>query len=85
MARIGIVQLAAAAGLLCMATQPVRAAVAADDRRTGTAAAQSAHPKSTDPVEQKLDQILQNQQEILQRFDAIMEELRIIKIRATIN
>ncbi len=84
MGRIRIVQLAATLSLLCVAAQPAHAAPVAEDRRTGTPAAQ-AHPKSGDPVEQKLDQILQNQQEILQRFDAIMEELRIIKIRATIN
>lgn len=36
-------------------------------------------------IEQKLDQILSNQQTILQRFDQVMEELRIVKVRATIN
>lgn len=34
-------------------------------------------------IEKKLDQILANQQAILSRFDAVMEELRIIKVRAT--
>jgi len=41
-------------------------------------------------IEQKLEKILdnqtailKNQQTILQRFDAVMEELRIIKMRAT--
>jgi len=32
-------------------------------------------------VDQKLDEILANQKAILQKFDAIMEELRIIKVR----
>ena len=32
-------------------------------------------------IESKLDEILANQQAILQKFDAIMEELRIIKVR----
>ena len=36
-------------------------------------------------IERKLDEILSNQQTILQRFDAVMEELRIIKIRATLR
>ena len=36
-------------------------------------------------LEKKLDEILANQQTILSKFDAIMEELRIIKIRATIR
>ena len=34
-------------------------------------------------VERKLDQILANQETILQRFDQVMEELRIIKVRST--
>ncbi len=33
----------------------------------------------------KLDQVLANQDTILQRFDEVMEELRIIKVRATLN
>ena len=43
-------------------------------------------------VEKQLRQILKNQQDILanqtailQKFDAVMEELRIIKIRATLR
>ena len=34
-------------------------------------------------IDRKLDQILSNQNEILKRFDLIMEELRVIKVRAT--
>ena len=34
-------------------------------------------------MEEKLDRILANQQTILQRFDQVMEELRIVKVRAT--
>lgn len=36
-------------------------------------------------LEKKVDQILQNQQAMFQRFDAVMEELRIVKVRALIN
>ena len=36
-------------------------------------------------LDAKLDQILANQEKILQRFDEVMEELRIVKIRATLN
>ncbi len=36
-------------------------------------------------LETKLDQVLANQQTILQKFDAVMEELRIIKVRASIR
>lgn len=34
-------------------------------------------------LDKKLDEILANQQSILQKLDAVMEELRIIKVRAT--
>ena len=34
-------------------------------------------------IERKLDAVLSNQQTILQKLDAVMEELHIIKIRAT--
>ena len=38
---------------------------------------------NTATLEKKLDEILQNQQALLKKFDAVMEELRIIKVRAT--
>ena len=34
-------------------------------------------------VMKKLDKVIEAQQEILKRFDAVMEELRVIKIRST--
>jgi len=44
----------------------------------------SREPKSDVAVlEKKLNQVLANQQTILQKLDAMMEELRIIKVRAT--
>ena len=33
----------------------------------------------------KLDQVLKNQQEILTKLDQITEELRIVKVRATLQ
>ena len=36
-------------------------------------------------LERKLDQIIANQENMLQRFDQVMEELRIIKVRATLR
>ena len=36
-------------------------------------------------LEGKLDEVLANQQTILQKFDMVMEELRIIKVRATLR
>ncbi len=45
----------------------------------------SASSLKGDDLEKKLDEILANQQAILERFDQVMEELRIIKIRATLR
>ena len=54
--------------------------------RAGAKAAGSSSPSAKDAlIERKLDQILAGQQAILQKFDAIMEELRIIKVRTTIR
>ena len=39
----------------------------------------------TKKLEAKLDQILQNQERIFQRLDEVMEELRIVKVRATLK
>ena len=36
-------------------------------------------------LEAKLDQILANQEQIFRRFDEVMEELRIVKVRATLR
>ena len=38
---------------------------------------------SSKAIDEKLDQLLATQQSILQRFDAVLEELRIVKIRCT--
>ncbi len=44
-----------------------------------------ASSESSAKVLQKLDQILEHQQQMLKRFDEVMEELKIIKIRATMR
>lgn len=36
-------------------------------------------------IEAKLDQLLEHQQKIFSRFDDVMEELRIVKIRASVR
>lgn len=41
--------------------------------------------KRLNELQRKLDEVLANQASILGRFDAVMEELRIIKVRATIR
>lgn len=41
--------------------------------------------EQTKRLEEKLDRILANQTKILEQFDVVKEELRIIKIRATLR
>ncbi len=50
-------------------------------RSSGTSASSGGDAK----VEQKLDEILDNQQKLFTRLDQIMEELKIVKIRATLK
>ena len=64
---------------------------ALDDRRTSREIApdQSSRKIISAPpnmgTEEKLDRILANQEEIFKRLDMILEELKIVKIRATID
>ncbi len=44
---------------------------------------QAAEKDSLNDVVVKLDQVIKNQQEMFKRFDAVMEELKIVKVRAT--
>jgi hypothetical protein len=56
--------------------------------RTGTDAGRSTRSSETGgaaKIEAKLDQILGNQERILARLDEVMEELKIVKIRATVR
>ena len=39
----------------------------------------------TKKLDAKLDQILANQEKLFQRLDEVMEELKIVKVRATLN
>ncbi len=68
------------------ADEPSDRASRSRTRSSVASADQSNQSKEKDQnaqIERKLDEILSNQQTILQRFDAVMEELRIIKVRAT--
>ena len=64
-------------------------APAADDdsasHSTRSSHASNSTKSSSSSVEAKLDQILKNQEKIFQRFDEVMEELKIVKIRATLK
>ena len=55
--------------------------------RAAHASGNSGEEKNLDTkkLEKKLDELLQNQQTILQRLDQVMEELRIVKVRATVR
>ncbi len=75
-------------GGVLLVTLTGRAAQALEDRRSGAvvkAPMDSSRKSSEATVEQKLDQILAKQDQILARFDEVMEELQIIKIRATMQ
>ncbi len=50
------------------------------DRPLSAAPSKETSSKTTD---EKLDQLLATQQSILRQFDAVLEELRIVKIRCT--
>lgn len=65
------------------AAQPLTAA----ERSSKTAAGKAEEEANKlDPkVEAKLNDILARQEQILQRLDQVMEELRIVKIRATVR
>ena len=54
-------------------------------RSPGKGTRENAKETESSRMEKKLDEILANQTAILQRFDAVMEELRIIKVRATLR
>lgn len=58
-------------------------ALSAKEAKTTRSATTDATPKSNMSLQEKADLALENDQKILQQFDAIKEELRIIKIRAS--
>ena len=82
--------LAVGAGML-LGAAAVWSADAADASRSsrpsraGTAKTAAAGDLDLSDIEEKLDEILSGQQAILKKFDAVMEELRIIKVRATLR
>ena len=76
---------AGVAGLLAIGVQQVgvvaQETTARRSRTTPTGAAVSDSDFAR--LEKRLDEIAATQAQILQKFDVVMEELRIIKIRAT--
>ena len=57
---------------------------ARSSQRSESGAAET-NVKADSKLQDKLDQILANQRTILQRLDQMMEELKIVKIRATLR
>ena len=66
-----------------MTSMAKEAARAASSKNTATES--DVNSKDLARIEEKLDQVLANQQTILQKFDEVMEELRIVKVRATMT
>lgn len=64
---------------LTRSSRPARAATAP------SLPAEASDERSFDRLEDKLDRVLANQEAILKKFEQVMEELRIIKVRATIR
>lgn len=70
-------------GLVLWAGGPV-SAESARNTRTAPGVAERQTPDDLPPsLGEKLNQILQNQQALLEKLEAVMEELRIIKVRST--
>ena len=57
----------------------------AQSSRSTRASSTSGSETGDDAIIQKLNQVLAKQATILQRLDEVMEELKIVKIRATVN
>jgi len=78
---------AGVAGLLAIGVQQagVAAQEAAARRNRATPAKTAVSGAEFARLEKRLDEIAATQAQILQKFDMVMEELRIIKIRATID
>ena len=64
-------------------TTHATASRSADTSRSSRAASSDSGREAR--IEAKLDQILANQEQILAKLDAVMEELKIVKIRATVR
>ena len=75
-------------GLLWSQTAAIAYAATSKARASSSAAADSEGSQATDrklaALEEQLEQVLANQQTILQKFDAVMEEMRIIKVRVSL-
>ena len=80
---------AAGVGLLCGLTllgQAVSAERSSRAAKSKTAAATASSDQADDhAVKQKLDELAAGQDKILKRLDEIMEELKVVKIRATLR
>ena len=70
----------------CWASAQPLALAERSSKTAKAAAGKTDETEKLDPqVEAKLNDILAHQEQILQRLDQVMEELRIVKIRATVR
>ena len=67
------------------AARPLRAAESSSKTTKASAGKAEGTDKLDPKVEAKLNDILARQEQILQRLDQVMEELKIVKIRATVR
>ena len=80
-------------GILCVGGSEVSSAAEREKGRAARSAQQepsaademAAMGKQLTRIEKKLDDLLAQQPVIQQRFDALMDELRVIKVRATLH
>ena len=83
---VGGLALALGMGLWINTEAPARAAEPKSGSRSSRASEnEETAGKTNAKVAAKLDEILENQQQILKRLDQVMEELKIVKIRATMR
>ena len=75
-----LVIIVATGGAVVLAEEP---SPSAQPSARSSRATSSESKSGNDKLERKLDQILEHQQAILHKFDDVMEELRVIKIRAS--
>lgn len=67
------------AAVLIVSSLSNQASAATRRSTRGTKATETAEAR----IQRKLREVLTNQEQILQKFDAVMEELRIVKVRVS--
>lgn len=79
----GIAAVAVMLGLAALTESSAAPRIRTGNRGDEAAPEEAAEPKTDPKIAGKLDQVLDNQQKIMSQLDALMEEIKIVKIRAT--